>query len=129
MLVAVLTWACGSSDRDATGGASGAPSAGSGGAGGGGRRDAGPGAGGVAQGGSTTGGASGGSPEAGAGAWLSACQACATQTPACGDEECLRCIYEEPRLGNEHCEPARQAFEIESFAILNVECGEACPSL
>jgi len=130
LLAAVLTWACGSSDRDATAGAGGAPSTGAGGAGGagGGRGDAGPGVGGIGQDGST-GGASGGSSEAGAEAWLSACQACAEHTPACKDEPCLRCIYEEPRLGNEHCDPERQAFEIESFAILNAGCREACPSL
>jgi hypothetical protein len=129
VLVAALTWACGGSDRDSAAGAGGAPSApGTRGAGGAeGRRDAGPGTGGVGQK-DSTGGASGGSSEAGADAWLSACQACAEQTPACQDEECLRCIYEEPRLGNEHCDPTQQAFEIESFAILNAGCREACPS-
>jgi hypothetical protein len=60
--------------------------------------------------------------------WLSTCQACAEQTAACRDEDCLRCIYEEPRLGNEHCDPSQPAFEVESLAILNAQCSAACPS-
>jgi hypothetical protein len=78
------------------------------------------------------GGSGGASPDAGAGAapeeWLSTCQACAAQTAACSDEDCLRCIFEEPVLDNSYCDPQQTSFQIESLAILNAECSEACSS-
>ena len=61
-------------------------------------------------------------------AWLRACQDCAGQTPACRDERCLRCLFEAPPLANEHCGAGPTSFQIESFAILNADCPDACSS-
>jgi hypothetical protein len=73
-------------------------------------------------------GASGGSSSRSleAGDWLAPCQACAGDTPACSDETCLRCLFEEPQLSNEHCPAGPDGFYIESFGILNAECRDAC---